>query len=193
MTLSAFISALIGGGCTLIGVLLAYKMSEKKRRNEQSDLIKGVLQGIHDEIETLWEIYSDRVGHIIESLQEGQGFEGYWVVTQDYFTVYTSNSHLIGQIPDVDLRKEIIATYSIAKSLIDSFRMNNELVLQFEQAVLLANETQNEKHQQVATLRRQQIVVYANSLKRIHGDLKVKVTSLLRELRKQGVLDEGQR
>jgi hypothetical protein len=165
---------------------------KEKGGNEQADIIQGVLQGLHDEIETLWEIYSERVGHHIETLQEGQGFECYWVVMQDYFTVYTSNSHLIGQITDVDLRKEIVATYITAKSLVDTFKMNNELVNQLEHATLLANETQNEKHQQEVVLRHQQVASYASNLKQIHTDLKTRVSSLLRNLRKQGVLNEGQ-
>jgi hypothetical protein len=167
-------------------------VKEKGGKYEQADIIQGVLQGLHDEIETLWEIYSERVGHHIETLQEGQGFECYWVVMQDYFTVYTSNSHLIGQITDVDLRKEIVATYITAKSLVDTFKMNNELVNQLEHATLLANETQNEKHQQEVVLRHQQVASYASNLKQIHTDLKTRVSSLLRNLRKQGVLNEGQ-
>lgn len=191
MSFSEFFAALLGGGCTLIGVLFAHKLSNRKRSREQSELLQGVLQGLHDEIETLWEIYTDRIGSHLDSLQDGQGFEGYWAVTQDYFTVYTSNCHLIGRITDVDLRKEIISTYSIAKSLVDSFKMNNELVSQLEQAAILARETQNEAHMQEVALRRQQVANYAAGLKRIHADLKAKTSSLLRNLRKHGVLSEG--
>ncbi len=192
MSLSEFLSALLGGTCTLIGVYIAHKLSENKRRKEQADIIQGVLQGLHDEIETLWDIYTDRVGKIIETLQDGQGLEGYWFVTQDYFTVYSSNSHLIGQISDVDLRKEIISTYTIAKSLIDTFRMNNELVNRLEQSAILANETNDEGHKQEVIMRRQQLVNYAVGLKKIHADLKTRTSSLLRKLRKHGVLNERQ-
>ncbi len=190
MALSEFLAALLGGACTLIGVVFAHKLTERKRRDEHSLLIQGVLQGLHDEIETLWEIYTERVGKIVETLQDGQGFEAYWAVTQDYFTVYTSNAHLIGQITDVDLRKQIISTYALAKSLVDTFRMNNELVNRLEQAVLLANETHSEKHKQEVIMRQQQVAHYATSLKQIHADLKTRTSSLLRSLRKHGVLNE---
>jgi len=192
MALSEFLSGLVGGICVLIGVYVTHKLSESKRHNEQADIIKGVLQGLHDEIETLWEIYTERVGKIVETLQDGQGFEGYWVVSQDYFTVYSSNAHLIGQITDVDLRKEIISTYTIAKSLLDTFRMNNELVSRLEQSSLLANETNKEEHKQEVIMRRQQVALYAAGLKQIHADLKTRTSSLLRSLRKYGVLNERQ-
>lgn len=188
--MTSFLSALLGGFFVLIGVYVTHKLSERKRHNEQADIIRGVLQGLHDEIETLWDIYTERVGKIVETLPNGQGFEGYWVVSQDYFTVYSSNAHLIGQITDVDLRKEIISTYTIAKSLLDTFRMNNELVNRLEQSALLANETNKEEHKQLVLMRRQQVSLYAVGLKQIHADLKTRTSSLLRSLRKYGVLSE---
>ncbi len=190
MALSEFLAGLLGGCCTLLGVLVAHKLSERNRRREQAKLLQGMLQGLHDEIETLWEIYVERMGSRVETLQDGEGIEGYWAVTQDYFTIYTSNCHLIGRISDVDLRKEIISTYTIAKSLLDSFRMNNELVSQLEHAILLANETGNEAHMEEAALRRKQVVTYAIGLKRIHAELKDRASSLLRNLRKHGVLNQ---
>ena len=188
--LAGLLGGLIGGCCTLLGVLVSHKLSGRNRRREQDELLQGVLQGLHDEIETLWDIYIERVGRQVETLKDGKGIESYWVVTQDYFTIYTSNCHLIGRISDVDLRKEIISTYTIAKSLLDSFRMNNELVNQLEQAMLLANETGNETHMREATLRRQQVVTYAIGLKIIHAELRDRTSSLLRNLRKYGVLNQ---
>jgi hypothetical protein len=191
MDLSEFVAALTGGVFALTGVYIAHLLGEKRRRREEADVIQGLLQGLHDEIETLSEIYYERVGAAVEALQDGQGFESYWVVTQDYFTVYSSNCHLVGKIPDVDLRKEVIVTYTTAKSLLDTFRMNNELVNRLEQSVLLANETKNQQHVQEAIIRRKQLALYANSLKKIHASLKPRVSSLLRNLRKHGVLHEA--
>lgn len=191
MGLSQLPGVLIGGLCTLLGVLLAYKLAERKRRKQEAELLQGVLQGLHDEIETLWDMYTDRVGSQLETLPEGQGLEFYWAARQDYFTVYTSNCHLIGRITDVDLRKEIISTYATAKSLIDTFEMNNQLVSWLEEARILARETQNETHIQQIALRREQVASYAVGLKAIHEDLKTKTSGLLRRLRKLGVLNQG--
>ena len=83
-------------------------------------MLLGILQAIHDEIETLWDNYMDGIGHHTEALADGQPLNIYYPVTQEYFTVYNTNAFFIGRIRDHDLRKLIVSTYSKARGLIDS-------------------------------------------------------------------------
>ncbi len=70
----------------------------------------------------------------------------YYPLTQDYFTVYQSNAHLIGEIQNEDLRGLIILTYSAAKGVVDSYRYNNHIVEKHEHWDWVAAETKNPLH-----------------------------------------------
>lgn len=65
----------------------------------------------------------------------------YYPLTQDYFTTYQSNAHLIGEIENDDLRNLIIEMYSEAKGVVDSYRYNNHIVGQHEQWAWTAAES----------------------------------------------------
>lgn len=186
--LSSGIGAVIGSMLTLVAVLVAHLLEQRKQNQKDRRTVHGVLQAIHDEIETLWDTYSERAGAHLEALQPGKPLDMYWAISQEYFTVYNNNAFLIGKVSDHDLRKSIVATYTKARGLIDSFRLNNELVHKYEQAALLARETNTDIHKQIMHIHHAALVKYAEQLKLIHQELKEKVQHLLRELRKQGVL-----
>ena len=121
---SAITGALLGGLITgwfaLRSTDKAYKNQLKQACENEDKLIKGVLQAIHDEVETVFERYQETMGAGLESLKEGEPLLMYYPLVSDYFTVYNGNSFLIGRIPDNDLRKQIIKTYTLAKGMIDS-------------------------------------------------------------------------
>ncbi|WP_440874305.1 hypothetical protein [Thalassotalea sp. PLHSN55] len=191
---SAISGAVIGG---FIAGFFALKSTQKSFDNQktQSDesekkLIKGVLQAIHDELETIFERYQESMGSKIENLNDQEALAFYYPLVSDFFTVYNGNSFLIGRIPDNDLRKKIIKTYTIAKGMVDSFRLNNDLVSKWEFSEKLFAESQLEVHKQQAIAHHSALVDYAKSIKDGHASFKVEVNGLLRELRKNGVLNE---
>ncbi|MBD9360501.1 hypothetical protein [Methylomonas fluvii] len=152
-------------------------------------MIHGILQAIHDEIETLWDNYVDNIGHQLEALGETEPLILYWPVTQEYFTIYNSNAFFIGRIQDHDLRKLIVSTYSKARGLVDSYRLNNDLVQKHEHAYWISQETQNQIHLANAKSHYAALVSYSKTLKKSHIEVKQQVQELLRELRKKGVLN----
>jgi len=191
---SAITGAVVGG---LITGFFAIKATSKsfEHQKEHSDeneeqLIRGLLQAIHDEIETINERYQETMGARLESLPEGEALNFYYPLVSDFFTVYNGNSFLIGRIPDNDLRKQIIKTYTMAKGMVDSFRLNNDLVGKFEYSNKIFEETQLEVHKQHAIAHLASLIDYAKILKSTHGELKKEINNLLRELRKNGVLNE---
>ena len=191
---SAITGAVIGGLITGYFALRSadknYKNQLKQTRENEEKLIQGLLQAIHDEIETVFERYQETMGARLESLKEGEPLLFYYPLVSDFFTVYNGNSFLIGRIPDNDLRKQIIKTYTLAKGMIDSFRMNNDLNQKFEYWHQVFQESKIEVHQQKAAAHYGALVEYAKNLKLGHQQIKLESSQLLRSLRKHGVLSE---
>lgn len=188
--LSSGVGALIGSALTLVATYIAHRLQLSVQDKKDAQHLKGLLQSIHDEIETLWDAYMGSAGAHVEALPDGEPVAIYWPITQDYFIIYSANANSIGRVRDHDLRKAIVVAYTKAWGLIDSFRMNNELVHKFEYTTLLYQESKNPVHQAHANAHRQNLVRYAAQLKQRHNDLKAIVSDLLRRLRKEGVLTD---
>lgn len=191
---SAITGAIIGGVITGFFALKSTKNAHSNQLEQaaqsEAKLIQGVLQAIHDEIETVFERYQETMGARLESLKDGEALLVYYPLVSDFFSVYNGNSFLIGRIQDNDLRKQIITTYTLAKGLVDSFRMNNDLNQKFEYWHQIFQETNSEVHQQKAAAHFCSLVEYAKSLKNSHHQMKSETAQLLRSLRKHGVLTE---
>lgn len=186
--LSSGVGALVGSALTLAGAWLAHHLGKNEANRKDDEHILGLLQAIHDEVEALWESYIATAGAQIEALQDEHPVLMYWPLTQDYFTIYNTNALSIGKIKDHDLRKQIVATYTRARGLVDSFRMNNELLQKWEHTHLLFQESQSELHKMRAQAHYESLTQYAASLKKTHLDLKSMAAELLRSLRERGGL-----
>lgn len=192
---SAITGAIVGGLIAGYFALEATKRSFANLRSQaeenEAKLIKGLLQAIHDEIETVYDRYQETMGSRIESLADGGALHFYYPLVSDFFSVYNGNTFLIGRIPNNDLRKQIIRTYTLSKGMVDSFRLNNDLVQKFEHANKVYEETQQEVHKQQAVAHYESLIEYAKTLKQSHKVLKQEISNLLRVLRKHGVLSEA--
>ena len=114
-----------------------------------------------------------------------------FMASNDYFTVYTSNAFLIGQIKNNDLRKAIVRTYTLSKSLLDSLRINNHFVEQrgiHWQALQLNPE--NTFHKQQFRSFQDRAVDMASRIKDRHNMTRDAVSDIKRRLQKEGVLVE---
>jgi len=187
----AILGGLIAGLFALIAVRRSSESQKEQSTENEAKIIKGLLQAIHDEIETVFDRYQETMGAYLDSLESEKPLLMYYPVVSDFFTVYNGNSFLIGRIPDHDLRKQIIKTYTLSKGMVDSFRMNNDLVAKYDFAEKLFAETGLGAHQNQAVALYTTLVRYAASLKESHKTLKQEVSSLLRQLRKKGVLSEN--
>jgi len=186
----ALVGGLTAGYFALEATNRAHKNQKKHADENEEKLIQGLLQAIHDEIETVYERYQETMGANLESLDDGKGLTFYYPLVSDFFSVYNGNTFLLGRIQDNDLRKQVIKTYTLAKGMIDSFRMNNELVLKFEHSSKVFEETKQDIHKQHALAHYNTLVEYAKILKKSHQSLKQEISLLLRTLRKHGVLSE---
>jgi hypothetical protein len=101
---------------------------QNTRQCEKAEEIKGVVQAIYTELSCLWIIYRDEFMEEWENLLPDKPLKIYYPVTQDYFTIFNSNSAQIGQIPHEELRTAIVKAYLNAKGLVDAHRLNNRIL-----------------------------------------------------------------
>jgi hypothetical protein len=188
--LGAIAGGCIAGYCSLKAITRSHNNQLVLAKTHEEQTISGLLQAIHDEVETVFDRYNENMGVQLEALRDGGIIGMYYPLVSDFFNVYNGNGFLIGRIKDNDLRKRIIKTYTLGKGMIDSFRLNNDLVSKLEFANKLYNESKQEVHQKQAAAHYAALVDYAKSLKSGHYLFKQEVSGLLRELRKNGVLNE---
>ena len=165
-------SVVIGGLITLFGVWLNAHFTKREAQRAEKESVKTFLQAIEVEFITLWNIYHEVAGKKIESVQEEHFFDGYFGAEQDYFIIYNKNSHFLGKINDEELRKQIVITYTKAKSIIDSYTLNNQTLNQYLHMYLLFQQTKLKEYERNYEEYKNVLVKYATRLKEAHFDLK---------------------
>lgn len=187
---AAIVGGLIAGFFSLFATKMAFNNQKAQSQDNERAIISSLLQAIHDELETVQDRYQETMGSRLESLADNEPLNFYYPLVSDFFSVYNGNTFLIGRISNNDLRKQIIKTYTLSKGMVDSFRLNNDLVHKFEYANKLYDETKQEVHKQHAIAHYKSLISYATTLKQGHNVLKNEISDLLRTLRKNGVLSE---
>lgn len=121
-------AAILGGVMTFVAQWLL-----DDRRQEQR--IEGFYKAVYEELKEVWSLYNQEVGSRWKNFGRGgeDVFQYNMSLTQDYFTVYSSNADIIGRIPksDLKLRSKIVETYTLLKALIDYYKQNNRLLDEF--------------------------------------------------------------
>lgn len=185
--ISAFVGALVGGymtrKATLRGVMLAHEIDLKLQKEAEDATLQGFYRAILVETETLWTVYQETMGHVVESLQSGNPLAYYYPVTQDYFTVYGNNTGLIGRIPERKLLDILVKTHVEAQALLDSYKMNNEMLSRLQHWDILSGESKNETYQAKLNLIYNALVSYAAEIQKRHYALKVDIKALVGELK----------
>lgn len=187
--------AVVGGA---IAGYYSFKATKEAHENQkriaddnEKNIITSLLQSIHDEIETVFDNYHENIGVQLESLDENRPLLFYYPLVSDFFPVYNGNTFLLGRIKDNDLRKSIIKTYTLAKGLLDSYRMNNDLLQKYEHWDGVYLETQLPVHKDKSITQYGALIAYAKNLKSQHVKLKESVKNTVRILMKNGVLNEN--
>ena len=177
-------SLLIGGGITLCATVLAHWLLASREDRKHQKTLNGVLQGIHDELETLWTTYKAGMGDRLEkALKDNKPFWGYYPLTQEYCTIYTENASLIGQIKDRNLRKAIVTTYLKFKVVVDSYKVHNWFQEEFIKWDLLQRQTDNVSDKENARVWENEVIQHTRTLKKHHDKWKENVEELLKMLR----------
>jgi hypothetical protein len=180
---SATVGALVGGGlaawASFRATKTAHRFAERKHEHDEKMRLKRILQALHDEAETVWGMYSQQMGPYLDGLEDGKPVTMLWRIEQDYFTVFHTNADNIGLIENEQLRKMIIQTYSKAKGTIDSFRMNNDLALDYKDRAIRSENTKLELDKKLLDGSLNSLVTYAALLKQNNTTLKKLFAELL--------------
>jgi hypothetical protein len=169
--LSGLIGALIGGFATLLASWWQHGLENRRKKRELNESLNATLQAIQAEVKCLGQIYNESIGHKLEATENNTPFLFYHQATEDYFTVFTQNSSLIGQIPSDSLRKKIIAVYMKMKSLLDTYKNNNNILEKYVYYHMLFLETNSPIHEQQKTTYHNQLLSYLPSIKKSHQKL----------------------
>lgn len=164
----AIIGAVIGGGASLLGTWLTLRSQRLQAADDARSLIKATLQAIHVEVRTVHRLYELTMTVRIEQLAEGQPLQIHYPIAEDYFTVFRENANHIGHVPDVELRSAIIECYALTKSLIDTYRFNNQLVEEHEAASLELMRNPSDANHLELQQRAQAMVLYTDAIRASH-------------------------
>jgi Skp family chaperone for outer membrane proteins len=184
---SAIAGAFIGGLFTAFAAIYstnrAYKNQLVTSQENEKNLINALLQSIHDEIETVSERYGATLAPEIDKIKEGEILPRYYPLGSDYFTVYNSNAHLLGRIPDHGLIKQIIITYTMSKGMVDSLQQYSDRLLRYENLEGIFLQTQNPIHRQQADMLYATLAADCQKLKVYQGKSKQETDKLLNDLK----------
>ncbi|HCH0655796.1 TPA: hypothetical protein NKO55_000320 [Enterobacter asburiae] len=171
--ITALIGAFIGGLFTLRGVDRQAKITRAETERSDLELQLSVLKGIKGEISTLINIYNKRMQRHIEGIRPGEMLLISFPIGDDNFTFYEQNAKLIAKLDDA-ARDSIINIYTYARSLVQSFKGNNQLVAEYEKIFfdMADNNKDKEMYQRLHDAKIAVMVDYAQGIKNIDSELR---------------------
>lgn len=137
--IAALIAAVIGGKMTADSsrksVSQTLKGQERRDKERQQQLILGVLEAIHEELNEFWKDHTKGVGEYWDEKFEKKGyFSAHIEISSNYCIMYNSNANYIGQIPNSELRREIVKVYMLLGELISGYKLNTRALIDLEKA-----------------------------------------------------------
>jgi len=171
--ITALIGAIIGGWFTLKGVDREAKITRAAAEKDSLELQLSVLKGIKGEIFTLMNLYNKRMQNHIDSISPGKMLLINFPVGDDNFTFYEQNAKIIAKLNDA-ARDSIINIYTYARSLIQSFKGNNQLVVDYEKILfdMADNNKDKNMYERLHTAKINVMVDYAQGIKNIDAELR---------------------
>ncbi|MDN8601889.1 hypothetical protein Q0A17_21115 [Citrobacter sp. S2-9] len=170
---TALIGALVGGMFTLRGVDREAKITRAEADKESLELQLSVLKGVKGEVYTLINLYNKRMQHFIEDIGPGKMLLIGFPIGDDNFTFYEQNAKIIAKLNDAP-RDSIINIYTYARSLIQSFKGNNQLVEDYERIIFdMADNNKNKgMYERLYAAKTEVMIDYAQGIKAIDAELR---------------------
>jgi hypothetical protein len=175
-------ASLIGGGIALLGVLFTHSLDSRKQKRAEEQTLQNLHRAILVEFSAFWQWYQEGPGRTLEGLEEGEPLRAYVAATQEYFSVYRSNSILIGRIRDDELRDVLVKTYVQIQSLMDAYQLYGDFLEKHQECEWLAGEDGSEAHKLRARTGSLMAVGYSVALRQKHDIVKQNVHELIKLL-----------
>ncbi|ECX5877043.1 hypothetical protein H0K60_004504 [Salmonella enterica] len=170
--ITALIGAVIGGWFTLKGVDREAKITRAVAEKDSLELQLSVLKGIKGEVITLINLYNKRMRNHIDSIDAGKMLLISFPVGDDNFTFYEQNANIIAKLNDA-ARDSITNIYTYARSLIQSFKGNNQLVVDYEKILfdMADNNKNKDMYERLYAAKIDVMIDYAQGIKNIDAEL----------------------
>ncbi|EML3652239.1 MULTISPECIES: hypothetical protein [Citrobacter freundii complex] len=170
--ITALIGAVVGGFFTLRGVDREARITRAEAERESIELQLSVLKGIKGEVSTLIDLYNKRMRESIDGISPGKMLLINFPVGDDNFTFYEQNAKVIARLNDT-ARDSIINIYTYARSLIQSFKGNNQLVMEYEKILfdMADNNKNKDMYERLHEAKIEVMVDYAQGIKMIDSEL----------------------
>ncbi|BBO51707.1 hypothetical protein KMM349_20380 [Stenotrophomonas maltophilia] len=146
----------------------AIDAQDTRDRNAERSEIRAILQAIRDEIQTLSDVHMESGGGNIKAASGEEPIEMFYPISNHYFTAFEANASRIGKVSDATIRQQIIRTYVLFKSLVDTIKLNNQFTANLEAAEAAQRNCaldQLDARGRECALHREQMTTYAPQLK----------------------------
>ena len=124
---SVLFGAYVGGRYSLLATKKAHENNLAIQVRNEKDQKKAYLLGMKEEAEVVWDLYKDFNERTRAPSQQGLP-KVYFLLKQDYFTIYQKNAGLLGKIKKEALRKAIVKLYTEGKALLDMWGLYHEII-----------------------------------------------------------------
>ncbi|KGT95795.1 hypothetical protein NG99_01240 [Erwinia typographi] len=173
--LSAWFGARLAGINTIKGINAQANLTEKKAITESLKLQLSVLKGIKGEVSILIGLYNKRMRKHIDAIVPGEMLQVTFPIGEGYFTFYEQNAKEIAKLDDHS-RDSIISIYTYARSMIQTYKFNNELLEDLESISYTIKEKGfDEFYRKVLNAKKDALQEYAQSIKLIDEELRVAI------------------
>jgi hypothetical protein len=180
--ISALIGACVAGRYSHKSIDKSFVNQRRLEHEQEKQIVNALLRSIHTEIITIYAHYHKEMGWTIEDLSTDQPLTIYYPITNEYFSIYEGNVAILGRIKSDALRKQIVITYTEARAMVDSIRLNNMLYERYYNALTrYQTRAANTELTHIQELHGS-LIEYARALKSAHETLKKEVGSLIEML-----------
>lgn len=136
----------------------------REQDKERRDL-DGMIRSLRSEVEILWSGIGERIGSVLKKSDVGSPLMLHFPVAENPFKIYDSCAGRIGAVEDDELRKLVLVAYSQADGVLQSIKLNNTLIEEFNRTSILYAETQMNLHHQMMIDTRVKLCVYGDTLR----------------------------
>lgn len=124
----SLVGSLVGGACTLAGVMFSNLLDAQKRKRADRAGVQRLKNAICAEMKAILARHLLVSGRRLAVLSAEKPQLSKQHIEENYFIVFEQNANKLGDITDETLREQIISTYVLMKGFVDSVRHNNSLV-----------------------------------------------------------------
>lgn len=127
----------IGSLAAVGAAVWIYARQYKDKKSDDQNETRAFVEAICEEVQAAWGGYCIEIHPALQALPDGQHFGVIYPILTETFTIYNNGASMVGKIDDPELRRMIVKTYALARSMISSFQLNNSMLTEYKQLSLL--------------------------------------------------------